>query len=886
MRLTILLFSFAFFFHVRLVTGQEGFYAYHTKKVHSSTDYFGKFADLIVVLGDKGQLEFTRRGQYLPQWKTRKGAYSIDDFYPGRDPDYQFLYNYVRLIEQNADRIVVHWRYIPDIDKLEKSNTALNPTDPDGFRSVVHEFFTIYPSGKIERQVLDARGSRYESWCHSNYRDRQDIQLRADGITHSSVAWGNRTARIEQMVTSSPIVNQANLPRPKLWWSFDEGGQIYPSEMEENVRTNLEWDPFALQAKTIEAIDANFHDILGFASLYKQGVSGTSLGFDGYYTGIQMPKLVQQAGTTYFEEKDGQLFKKAITIEAWLALDVYPYNEAPIAHLSKDFGAQGFYFGINARGNLLFRVNGQTVTSEQVIPLYQWSHVACTFGNGKIDIYVDGQLIGSEPADGDISLMDGHLMLGLNNQSERCTDYVRSTKQNIPFIYGIQGLMDEVKMYDIKLTSEELSQNYSALLPLDRSSALQKAILPDEVGVADKFGATYKTLKHHELWDQMWRVTEQSDIVVKFEDNPASVIYWRGANYAASWVTDNNRWMADQSSEIFTEYGCSEHMADKQTRHSYARIIENNDARVMIHWRYPCVDVGYLCTDRRNWTDEYHTIYPDGSAVRKVQFNNANAPGFQDIQFFTNPGEKALDVVHLNAMTVANLEGEKLELLWNKPNLNPDQTLENATIEWINSKSEWKVYTIFQVPGISTWGRNEQSSYTDDPFAGPWNHWPTSLVPSDGRYAIGHDRVTHFALGANDFANQQGAMVHYGFTDGTIDLVIPKARFWQNPPSIVNLEGAENKGFKKEEKAYVLSGNGGDQITLRILATETSPLINPAFRIQNPNLKALNLKVNSQVLVEGKDFKVGVSHDELGKIFTIVWIKIEAEEPVEIGMHF
>jgi hypothetical protein len=147
------------------------------------------------------------------------------------------------------------------------------------------------------------------------------------------------------------------------------------------------------------------------------------------------------------------------------------------------------------------------------------------------------------------------------------------------------------------------------------------------------------------------------------------------------------------------------------------------------------VDVGYVCTDRRNWSDEYHTIYPDGTAVRNVVYNNSRPPGFQDIQFFTNPGEEALDVVHMNAMTVANLEGQTLELVWEMPNRNPDQHLENATIEWLNSKSKWKVYTVFQGPGISTWGQHEQSRYTSDPFAGPWNHWPVSMVPSDGRYA-------------------------------------------------------------------------------------------------------------------------------------------------------
>jgi hypothetical protein len=41
------------------VYAQNNFYAYHTKLSHTSTDYFGKYADLIVSFGEGKQLEFT-----------------------------------------------------------------------------------------------------------------------------------------------------------------------------------------------------------------------------------------------------------------------------------------------------------------------------------------------------------------------------------------------------------------------------------------------------------------------------------------------------------------------------------------------------------------------------------------------------------------------------------------------------------------------------------------------------------------------------------------------------------------------------------------------------------------------------------------------------------
>ena len=364
---------------------------------------------------------------------------------------------------------------------------------------------------------------------------------------------------------------------------------------------------------------------------------------------------------------------------------------------------------------------------------------------------------------------------------------------------------------------------------------------------------------------------------------PTSVVYWRGANYAANWITEKNQWMSDQSSEIWGTHGCSEHMADKQTRHSFARIIENTPARVVIHWRYPCVDVGYICDSRVNWSDEYHTIYPDGTGIRKVHWNKGyNQPGFQDIQFFTNPGETALDVVDLQAMDVANINGDVEKLKWAKPNIVPEITIEDATIELLKSKSEYKIFVIFQGGNITPWGAVEQSAYTDDPFAGPWNHWPMHFVPSDGRFAVDHDRVTHFALGANDWAPEYGSMVHYGFTKQPIETVIPRAKFWQNPPDLKIIDGAENKGFNKDEKAYHLKALG-ETISFKIVASDESPVINPAFVISNwSGSKVTTVMVNGKIVESGSNLRQGLTRDSDGKSVKVIWLEVNSNEETDI----
>lgn len=876
-----LLASFVLIISFATVQGQGEFYAYHTKKVHTSTDYLGKYADLIVVMGEGQQLEFTRRTQYLPRWVTPKGSYMVDDFYPERKADHQFFYNYVRLLEESPEKIVVHWRYIPDIEMIDQANLELDPTIYEGFTAAVHEFFTIYPDGKVEREVKDARETDYFSWNNPEYGNKQTLQLSDAGIEHSSVIWGSTAPVLPEFIEKNPVIKQGKGPKPVLAWTFDEGGGDFPEELMGEIEEILEEEPEEFVGMTFESMTEELTELMGHGALYKKGVSGTSMAFDGYYTGIQMDTYDENPNATYVDEMTFPEIGDDLTLEAWVALDVYPFNLAPIVHHSTGFGTEGYYLGIDPYGKVVLSVNGITINSSNALELYRWTHVAAVVGDGTMALYVDGVQVVSGPFEGTITLPRTEFMIGLNNEKERCSDFVRSNMQNIPFIYGIQGLLDEVKVYDEALSEKQITANYNAFLPSDRTSPLEKAVLPGEVGQADQFGAYYKNLKHHELWDRMWRLPQKTNIVVKFDNNPASVVYWHGTNFAANWVTDNNRWMADQSSEIFTQYGCSEHMADKQTRHSYARIIENNDARVMVHWRYPCVDVGYVCTNRRNWTDEYHTIYPDGTAIRKVIFNNNNPPGFQDIQFFTNPGETALDVVDLNAMTIANTKGEVEKLIWKKPNKNPDAKLEDATIQLLNSKSNWKVYAIYPEAGLGTWGEYEQSQYTDDPFAGPWNHWPISLVPSDGRYAVAHDRVTHFALGAADSAPEWGSRVHYGFTDQDAVALVNKAKYWQNPPELNIASGGKSLGFNKDEKAYFLD-ELDDKVSFKIDASGDSPLVNPAFVLENIDFK------NVSVLVDGKKFnkiRTGKARNTDGQVRTIVWLELEKSTPVMITIQ-
>ncbi len=836
-------------------TVEAEMYAYHTKVQHSATDYLSEVADIIVVL-DEGQLEFTRQTNYLPLWRFKTGTQRVDDLFPGRDVDAFFDYSYVRLIKNTPEEILIHWRYIPDIDPIIQANQEKDPLVAHGFTGVVHEFYHILPNGSIKRIVKDANNTSADDWADSGLGISQMLTLTNTGIDHGRVDRGFPEDDEEEGEDEDKDENEdmtTALFDPIRKWSFDgsfdEGGvHIFEDIQEDEV------------------------PVLGRSSIFKDGVRGSALTFDGYYTGIPVrhgfPEL-----------------KNSMSLSSWIALDVYPYNEAPIIHLSEDFGKQGFYLGLDAYGYPFFRLNGKTAQSKEKIPLYQWQHISVSVSKGKVNLFQNGKLTATAKARGSINLEGAEGMIGLNTTKARCTDYVRDFPQNIPFIFGIQAVLDELTVYDKALTAAELNQIYISTRPKDINSPIEKGVLPGEMGIADEFGAYYKTLPFQDIWDSMWRLSDYADVVVKFDHIPTSVIYWHGSNYSANWITDNNRWMSDQSSEIWGPHGCSEHMADKQVRHSYARIIENTPARVVVHWRYPCVDVGYVCTDKLNWTDEFHTIYPDGTGIRKVNWNKVyERPGFQDIQFFTNPGETALDVVDLHAMTVANTEGDIEKLIWEKPNKVPKINIENAHIELLHSKSQYKIFVVFQGGNITPWGHVEQSQYTDDPFAGPWNHWPMHFVPSDGRFAVDTDRVTHFALGANDWAPEFGSTVFYGFTDQGIEAAIPKARYWKNPPVVSSVKGAKSMGFDKDQKAFLFDASS-QKISFKVEASKQSPVINPCFVVKHwsggdeGNFKMGGKNVNAEQL------RQGIHRDTDGTRTLVLWLDHEFNSPVDFGIR-
>ncbi len=832
----------------------------------------GKYADIVVHIDEDRSLVFSREASYCPWLETPAGRFPFKQLVACR-PDPMCLSSYVRIIKNEPEEVLIHWCHVPDPESIVITEK-------------IHELFAVTPGGMVVRRVKVGTRSLEDFEDPANQMV-QKLQLTEAGFRELSLSKPELSGTPGKAVDGSPVRKSISVS-PAAWLKFDEGLR---------ARTAAE------KQQTEESVGGTVCTISGNKALWKRGVSGTALAFDGYFSRVTLP------------ERTTPRLTDELTLEAWVVLGAYPWNDAGIVHQSageaitaeaykhgytdpyvyRPWKMEGYLLGIDPYGRPMFKVGGrqvgsgevrykETVSPEQVIPTYRWVHLAGVYGHGRMSLYMDGKLIEERPASGVIEVPDRDVLVGLNGDAQRVSDPVShsdfAANNNLPIVYGIEGLIDEVKIYDRALSDEQIQQSYRAFLPRAEdvsNPCLERRILPGEVTgrPAGKFGAAYTTLEYHELWDNLWRPSSYRDIIVRFDALPTSVVFWQGPNFGSGWVTENNRWMSDQSAEIGGPHGCAEHMADKRGRFGHVRLIENTDARVVVHWRYPSIDVGYVFPSPDVWADEYYTIYPDGAGIRYV----ARAKGgWHDTQFLTQAGTTCLDNLSLTALSVANMDGESAELTWEPPNRVPRNPIKDACIKVINFKSNWKVYAIYrQGAEIQQWGRSEQSKHTRDPFAGPWNHWPVGLNPSDGRYAVSHDRVTHAAVGG---ARGVGPFIMYGFTDQAVTSLIPLAKSWNRPAKLGSLNRCESSGYSQTERAYRLTAKASS-VSFALDGSEETPIHNPCFVIERWTSKNKSrLVVNGRELAPGKSFRQGITRDTDGTRTLVLWLQLRSTSPV------
>jgi hypothetical protein len=532
-----------------------------------------------------------------------------------------------------------------------------------------------------------------------------------------------------------------------------------------------------------------------------------------------------------------------------------------------------------------------------------WYHVAATYDKetGMMIVYVDGKQVGGKQvAKGDIELSAKDMFIGQGKHRRP----IRPVRMNtFSDQYAFDGLIDEVKIYDSALSAEQINSSYKSYMSNAKAFAevdMDKRVLP----AGDKrqeFGSYYTHLKFYDVWDNLWRFSEDPDVVVGFDTSPAKFVFWRGVGYIPMMVNDKGQWYSNEFNETWNRSGgegCQEPMSDKESFNNHARIIENTAARTVVHWRYPLIDVKHVManfdekTGWCDWSDWYYFIYPDGIAVKTMHLwtDGLRDHEWQESMAIFGPDQHPEQIIHTkNALSMLNLKGDKVNYDWvNGP---PDDVEEpkGQCIQYINYTGDYKPVTI----GDFEWSNVYGGEITEYAVFPTWNHWPVGQMPSDGRYATYSDRTSHSSLThvpPTTYKEVLDSPTPYyqkilmeGMLKQKPDELVPLARSWMNHAKITNLSGAEG-AYEPGQRAYLLNVKS-DKIAFNIAASEQSPIVNLSFVLKNWGSETpAKIKVNNAEF-EGAGLRQGTFRDIDGTQTLVIWLENETMDRVDIEIR-
>jgi len=610
-----------------------------------------------------------------------------------------------------------------------------------------------------------------------------------------------------------------------------------------------------------------------------------------YWSWAGQPRSVVEAPALSHSEDD----------EAYVKLKELAFKAAPPEREER------LFFGIDSEGHLgmKLRVAGELAEciSEVRLPLLRWSHVVGVFDKDRgIGLYINGKGVGSLAVKGVVTPARGHdLLIGRSQKKMSPVNTERRPSRSLLSNMIFDGLIDEVKIYNQAFTSEQISRAFASVKPKNAQPLTWRVMPSSPTDSSPRFGAAYCRLRYSDEWEDLWRVGPHPDILVRFDESPVRLVFWRGTAYGAVWVSENGRWMGDQSLERTgggSPWGCAEHMSDKQCRYSHVRLIENHDARAVVHWRYAVSDIAYeiFGADKDGWgewADEYYYIYPDAVSTRKqILHSNRLHHEWQETIVLHQPGTRPEDNMELDALTWGNMAGEAKTYTW-KMEDRDDSKLGDAAIQIVNLKSKNKPFIIFEPDsGLKLMRCCVEEQWCHFPW---WNHWPVAQLPNDGRRTGVPDRPAHSSLAQSiedspvikhdKEAGTFTAVSLYGMSEKSVSELVPLARSW-NYPAKLNPAGNSfcSQGYDKYQRAYVLTcKNNGNPSTLKfeLAASEDSPVVNPTFVIKGWGEGEAGLKVNGKPVKCGRSFRFGYRHT-LESSDLIVWIKTESTKPVRI----
>lgn len=229
------------------------------------------------------------------------------------------------------------------------------------------------------------------------------------------------------------------------YWPLDEGAGKYAQDV---IRTSNDYINYVFN----EARFTTPRD-----PVWRKGVQGSALLFDGYSTWIERTAAEAPA------------IRDALSITAWVAPRSYEWGDegrlSAIVNQHNREKREGYILGVYRHGDWSFQLGlggewAELWVYDQPLKKNQWSFVAATYDrqSGEMIMYLNGEQAAKRVIEGNHEITPSlvSLMIGRNNQG---TVLAGAFTLNM-----FSGLMDEVKIYDRALSPEEIKQFYSDYL--------------------------------------------------------------------------------------------------------------------------------------------------------------------------------------------------------------------------------------------------------------------------------------------------------------------------------------------------------------------------------------------------------------------------------------
>ncbi len=891
-----------------MTTAAGDFGAYYTK-VNSGETFetysrTGDYADIIVDLGDGSQFVFWRGSSYLPYLETNGEKIYVEEVIPRngdgdkKRPDRVNLYSHVKIIESTPERVVVHWRYLPEFGRG-------NPHPGVSSRNFVDEYFFIEPDGQVTRTIKEGT-EKIDAWRDPTNHITQKFSFTESGIEYESMTPAKISVEEKQVIGQPKITS--TVISPVAWWKFDEGKGD----------------------NTVESVDETISGIAGHKSLWRNGVSGSALQFDGYNTIVSV------------SAEEAPKPKDAITLEGWMSVGAYPWSDVPLIQQADDVpeeiqstvGAKavltsedeeendeeegdfdfvlkkeddtGYFFGLDGYGNPKFKLRvgdyWEELTADYHLERRVWYHLVATYSkdSGKMRIFVNGIPVAEkEVANATaIQLSKKDLKIGQGKKRRPIRPVRMNTFQDT---YSFDGLIDEIRVYDKALTADQVNETFHLYDPNKGRRAL---VDMDERHLPageerDEFGAYYTHLDFYDVWDNLWRFSNHPDVVVEFDNNPSKFVFWRGVGYIPMIVNEKGQWYSNEFNETWNKSGgngCQEPMSDKESYNNHARILESTPARTVVQWRFPLIDVNHVMANyepETGWcdiADWYYYIYPDGIAVKTMHLwtHGERNHEWQESMAIFGPNQHPEQIIETRgAVTMMDIDGNYKTYDWVEGPPDDVDEPEGQVIQHINYTGEFDPITIGDFQWSNVYG-GELTPYAVFPT---WNHWPVAQMPSDGRYALFPDRTSHSSLthvGPSIYDEVlDGPAPYYakilleGMLDQDGEELVTIAKSWMQAPKLSNLNGGEGE-YDPAQRAYVIEKNS-DNISFVLDASEDNPLYNASVVVNDWNsTEHAKLVIDGENRSSCKKVKQGIVRDTDGGYKLVLWIEKETTEKVDV----